>query len=433
MVGVLAVLSSIGRTDGQTATPEEDWPQWRGPNRDGVWKAQGLLDKFETPQIKARWRVPVGNGYSGPTVAGGRVYLTDRVTEPVPLERIHCLDWKTGKPLWRYDYACNYAGVNYPDGPRAAVTVREGAAYALGAKGHLHCLDAVTGKVKWSHDLYTEYDIDLPVWGIAAAPLLEGGLVITQIGGARDACVVAFDAKTGKERWRALADKASYSAPIIVEQAGKRVLVCWTGERVVGLDPQTGKLYWDSPFPSKQVVIAVASPVVQGDRLFLTSFYQGSLMLQLSRDKPAVKPLWQRCGQNERNTDALHSIISTPLLLGDHIYGVDSYGELRCLDAKTGDRVWEDRTAVPRARWATIHFVRAREHIWMFNERGQVILADLTPRGYKEITRAQLIKPTTGQLADRGGVCWSHPAFAYGHIFARNDEELVCASLKKER
>jgi hypothetical protein len=176
--------------------------------------------------------------------------------------------------------------------------------------------------------------------------------------------------------------------------------------------------------------LGVPTPVVDGERLFLCGFYDGSLMLRLLHDRPGVEKLWQRRGANERNTDALHSIISTPLLVGDSLYGVDSYGELRCLDARTGDRLWESSQAVPRSRWATIHFVRNGDRVWMFNERGQLLITRLTPRGFEELSRAQLIQPTTGQLPQRSGVCWSHPAFAYRHVFARNDEELVCASLE---
>jgi hypothetical protein len=122
-------------------------------------------------------------------------------------------------------------------------------------------------------------------------------------------------------------------------------------------------------------------------------------------------------------------MISTPYMEGDYVYGVDSYGELRCLDAQTGDRIWEDRTAVPTARWATIHMVRNGDRMWMFNERGELIIATLSPAGFHEISRAKLIDPTTPQLGQRGGVCWSHPAYAYKHVFARNDQELVCADL----
>jgi outer membrane protein assembly factor BamB len=407
-----------------------DWPQWRGPSRDGVWNEQGLVEKFAAPQLALKWRAPISNGYSGPTVAGGRVYVTDRLREPRQQERVHCLNAETGRPVWTHVYDAPYGGVGYPDGPRASVTIHDERAYALGAVGHLHCLDAATGKVLWSKVPDRDYEVRLPVWGISAAPLIHEDLVILHIGAADNACVMAFDRKTGQERWRALEDGPAYSAPILVTQADRKVLVCWTADRVVGLDPASGKLHWAQPFPSRQVPIAIATPVIHNDLMFLTSFYQGSLMLRLKQDSPTVEKVWERRGQNERSTDALHSIISTPIILGEHIYGVDSYGELRCLDAKTGERVWESDKAVPRARWATIHFVKNGDRVWMFNERGELIISRLSPQGYEEISRAHLIKPTMGQLPERGGVCWSHPAFAGGHVFARNDEELVCASLK---
>ena len=140
--------------------------------------------------------------------------------------------------------------------------------------------------------------------------------------------------------------------------------------------------------------------------------------------------MWRRRGASERDTDALHAMISTPSFEDDYVYGVDSYGELRCLDARTGERIWEDLTAVPKSRWGTIHMVRNGERMWMFNERGELLIATLSPQGFHEISRAKLIEPTTDQLEQRGGVCWSHPAYAYQHVFARNDRELVCASLR---
>jgi len=407
-----------------------DWPQWRGVNRDGIWQERGLIGRFTNSEIAIKWRVPISNGYSGPTVAEGRVYVTDYVSTPKPQERVHCFDWETGRTLWSYAYDVRYGGVGYPNGPRASVTIHEGRVYALGAVGHLFCLHAATGRVLWSKDLDKEYHIRMPEWGIAAAPLIEGNLVIVQLGGSNGACLVAFDKVRGQERWRALEDRASYSAPIVIQQAGQRVLICLTGERVVGLNPYTGEVYWAYPFPPRLWPIGIATPVVQGDKLFITSAIDGALMLRLLPDRLSVEKLWQRRGQNEINTDALHCLISTPFIEGNYIYGIDHYGELRCLDARTGDRLWESRDVVPRARWATAHLVRNGERVWIFNERGQLIISRMTPKGFEEISRAQLIKPTRGQLGDRGGVCWSHPAFAYGHVFARNDEELVCASLK---
>ena len=269
----------------------------------------------------------------------------------------------------------------------------------------------------------------MPIWGLAASPLIAGDLVIVQAGGAPGACLVAFDRITGEERWRALDDRASYSTPVVVEQGGRSVLTAWTGDNVVGLDPASGQVHWSYAFPPKEMVIGIASPVFDGGRLLVSGFFDGSLMLQLRSDPIAVESLWQRRGPSEQKTEALHSMISTPLLVGDYIYGVDSYGELRCLEAATGERVWESTAVVPRARWAAVHMVPQGDRVWMFNERGELLITKLSPRGVEIISRSQLIQPTRDQLNQRGGVCWSHPAFAYKHVFARNDEVLVCASL----
>ena len=165
------------------------------------------------------------------------------------------------------------------------------------------------------------------------------------------------------------------------------------------------------------------------NRLFLTSFFDGSLMLKLATDRPAVTKIWRRVGKSERETDSLHSCISTAIFEGDWIYGVDGYGQLRCLKADNGDRVWEDLTATKNVRWGTIHFVRQGKYTWMFNEAGELILAELTPKAFRQIGRAQLIEPTSPCGRGRKYVAWAHPAFAHKHIFIRNDKELVCASL----
>ena len=333
--------------------------------------------------------------------------------------------------LWLHTYDCVYSGVQYDAGPRASIPIDAGRAFSLGSMGHLFAFDAADGRVLWQHDLNTEYKIRMPVWGISGAPLVEGDLVVVQIGGEGDACVVAFDVKTGKEAWRSMNDRPSYVAPMAIDQAGKRVVVVYTADNVAGLDPKSGRVHWRSPFPAKRMPIGIASPVLHRDMLFLTNFYDGSLLLKLRQDTLAVEKVWQRAGPSEKETDALHSIISTPYLSGDHIYGIDSYGELRCLELMTGDRVWESLDAVPKARWATAYFIENGDRVWIFNERGELIISKLSPKGFEEISRAKLIAPTLNQLRRRGGVCWSHPAFANRHVYARNDKELVCASLAK--
>lgn len=410
------------------STELEDWPQWRGPRRDGTWTETGLVEAFPAEQLELRWRAPIGTGYSGPTVADGRVYVSDRLTEPEEVERVHCFDWKSGEVLWSHSYACDYGRISYDAGPRCSVLVHGARAYSLGTAGHLFCFDARSGDVLWKHDLQEEYDIQMPIWGIAASPVIEDDLLIVPASG-KDAYLVAFDLVQGEERWRSLSDRGNYSAPIVIDHAGERILVSMTGDRIVGVNAKSGALRWEYPFKPKNMPLGVAAPVVYEDLLLFTAFYDGALVLVLDPDEAKVEKLWRRCGQNEIKTDALQGIISTPLIRGDHVYGVDSYGQLRCLRLSDGERLWEDLTATPKARWSNIHFVQNGERTWMFNERGELLIADLSPEGFKELSRAKLIEPTLGQLDRRGGVCWSHPAYAEKHVFARNDRELVCASL----
>ena len=417
----------------------EDWPQWRGARGDGTWQAASIVESFAKPRTKAMWSQPLGAGYSGPTVADGRVFVTDRVDSPTEIERVHCFDFETGEPLWSHTYACPYTAVSYKAGPRAAVAVDGDLAYALGATGHLHCLRANDGQIVWHRDLDQEYDISrnddqtrMPIWGISASPLIVDDLIVLHIGGRDGACVVALDKMTGKERWRALNDRAQYSTPIAIRQAGRDIVVVWTGDSVAGLDVATGEVYWRHGMTPSRMPIGCATPLVQGDMLYVTSFYDGSLMLKLDQENPQVEEVWRAVGRNERNTKALHSIISTPIWLGDYIYGVDSYGELRCLEAKTGKRIWEDQTATPRARWSTIHFTQRDADTWMFNERGDLLITRLGPDGFSERSRTKIIDPTTEQLRQRKGVCWAHPAFAQGRVIARNDRELVCIDLRAD-
>ncbi len=416
----------------QGTLPADDWPQWRGPGRDGVWHESGIVQKLDAPQIKLRWTTPISSGYSGPTVAQRRVYLTDRVTEPDEIERVHCFRWTDGKRIWSHAYPCNYRKISYRAGPRASVTIDDGRAYSLGAVGHFFCFDAASGEVLWQKDPVDDFKARVPTWGVASAPLVEGDLVILQIGGEDGACIVALDKKTGRRRWAALDDKPSYSAPILIDQAGRRVLVCWTGSRVVGLDAATGELYWQHEVGYTRYVIGIATPVRHQDRLLITAVDKGALMLRLRPDQPAVEKLWWRRGTAQRRTDGLHALICTPYFDGTHVYGVNGYGLMRCLDAATGDRIWEDATATSQVRWGTAHLVRNGRNVWIFNDRGELIIARLSPKGLEELGRARLIKPTRGQLSRGDGVTWSHPAFAYKHVFARNDEQLVCASLAAE-
>lgn len=426
--GAMAAPAPSARPEGM------DWPQWRGAQRDGIWREDGIIGQFAGATIPLRWTVPIGGGYSGPTVAAGRVYVMDYVKE-TSTERVLCLDWRTGAKLWEIAYACSYETFTYEAGPRASVTIHDRRAYALGAAGNLHCLDAASGKILWQRDLLREYRIRMPKWGIAAHPLIEGEVMITQIGGAGEACVVAFDRKTGAERWKAFPDEASYSPPMAFEQAGRRTVVMALGYRLVAFDPADGTLRWSHDQPKSSWPISIPAPVVRGDLMFFCTAHAGSYLFRLARDQPAVEIVWER-GRRPRSDDTLTPVIPDPLVMNGLVIGVQTDGELRCLDLMTGKRQWETLAPMPKAWHATMHLVRAGDsgdRAWIFTEQGNLILARLSAEGYHELARARLLEPTLEQGPRGRAVTWSHPAFAYRHIFARSDRELVCADLAAPR
>lgn len=406
----------------------DEWPDWRGKNRNAIWNEPGVVSEFPADSLPARWVAPLGSGYSGPTVANGRVYVTDRFEEPSPTEGILCFDEATGEKLWELRYECEYTGIGYQAGPRASVVISGEKVYSLGAVGHLYCLQAETGEVIWHKDLNSEYGIKMPVWGIAATPLIYDGFICIQAGGSKNACIVALNKDSGQEIWRNLDDKASYSAPVLIGKGGSRVVVVWTEDHLAGLHPQTGEVFWKIPWKLR-MGMGIATPVLYDDYLFVSAFYNGSMLVRLGDDYRTVEVVWKREGESERKTDALHCVMNTPVIIDGYIYGVDSYGELRCLELLTGDRVWENLEAVRKDRWANIHFVQNHERIWMFNEHGELIISELCPSGYKEISRAKIIGPTKLQLPR--GVTWSHPAFAGKHVIVRNDNQLRSISLSR--
>ncbi|NNE90390.1 MAG: PQQ-like beta-propeller repeat protein [Verrucomicrobiales bacterium] len=414
----------------------DDWPEYQGKGRKAVWNETGIIGKFESDTLTPKWKVPIGPGYGGPTVAGDKVYVMDHGKAGNSTERILCFSAKDGSPVWDHEYDCVYGRVGYGTGPRACVTIADGKAYAFGTMGHLHCLDAATGDVIWAKNLADDYEIDMPIWGLTSSPLVEAGKVIVQAAAARDgACILAFDTATGKEAWRAFSDKAGYVSPMMIDQPdGKRALLAWTGFRIAGMNAETGEVYWEIPTKPNKMPINVPNPAVNADGtlLFLSVFYDGSRLIRLTKDGKAEE-VWHRQGINERKTDALHCMISPPFFQGDHIYGVDSYGQFRCLDPKTGDRLWENLTVTPEGRWSTVFPVQNGDQTWMLNEQGELIIGKVSPEGYSEISRAKLLEPATPLKQRRSGyVVWSPPAFAHKCVFARNDKELVCADLSAD-
>jgi outer membrane protein assembly factor BamB len=418
----------------------EDWPEWRGKGRVGVWNETGILDSFPQAGLRIQWRTPIHRGFAGPAVANGRVYVADFVPEGrlKGAERLVALDEKTGAVLWTREWPVDYHGLMeaYAIGPRATPTVDGDRVYAAGAKGALRCLDARNGEVLWQKDYVKDYGTQVPQWGITAAPLVDGERLICLVGGEPDAKVVAFDKKTGKELWRALPSDSElgYSQPIIVQYGKTRQLIIWHSQAVASLDPATGKVYWEQPF-KLNFGLGVATPVQSGARLFLSAFYNGPMMLTLDGQTPRAERSWKGKSNSEIQTDGLHSLISTPVIVGDYIYGICSYGQMRCLNANTGERLWETQQVTKeRARWACGFIVRNGDRFFINNDRGELIIARLSPEGYQELSRTKLITPTaqSGNRRELGAINWSHPAYANRHIIARNDEEVISASLARE-
>jgi len=445
MRGIWLTALAMGCAAGLRA---DDWPQWLGPERDSVWRETGIVSSFPAGGPPVVWHAKIGSGYSGPAVAQGRVYVFDHQFAKVPdkpanaferggipgAERIVCLNADDGKVLWRYEYDCPYT-VSYPAGPRTTPVVSKGKVFSLGTEGNLFCLDAATGSVVWSRDFKEDYKVKSPMWGFAGNPLLDGNKLICLAGGS-NSTVVALDKNTGHEIWRALsAREPGYCSPVIFQAGGVRQLIVWHPESVNSLDPETGKVYWS--LKSSEPIRAgmtIPTPRKMDDLLFLTCFFNGSWMLRLDGSKPAAATVWQSRRVSEQNTDALHSTLSTPFLQDGYIYGVCSYGQLRCLKAATGERVWETLSATTadgrEMRWANAFIVKNQDHFFLFNEKGDLIIARLTPKGCEEISRAHVIEPDNRDTGRQ--VVWSYPAFAHRRMYARNDHEIICVDLAQK-
>src|SRR5213595_3777115 len=399
----------------------EDWPQWRGTKRDGVWNETGILKSFPAEGLKVRWRVPVGPGWSSPVVVRGRVYLTDmRLEKPKACERIQCFKESTGKLLWSYASELVYPEwafiPGHGGGPAATPIVEDGKIYSLGRSGQVDCLDARNGKVIWEKRL--EYEIG--ELSCRASPLIEDNLLILFTGAKPGACVIALDKKTGKEVWKALDETVSNSSPLVIVAGGKRQLIVWTDNSVTSLNPATGETYWREPMVTSSND-SIPTPVVGKNRLLISG-----LMMELNANQPAATVLWpeSRAGRILSNT-------STAMLLGDYVYSAKSDGELVCLEAGTGKQVWGTTNVTELKFGASIHLTPNGDVVFLFTDEGNLILARLAPDGYHEISRVHLLKPTS--ILGTRKFAWIPPVYANGHVFARNDEELVCASLEAKR
>ncbi|MFO0850857.1 MAG: PQQ-binding-like beta-propeller repeat protein [Gemmataceae bacterium] len=440
--GVLVVLVGTGWASAA------DWPQWLGPKRDAVWQESGTLDAFPEGGPKVVWRKPIGPGYTGPAVAGGKVYVMDRTMKaPVPegkaqlgtlpgTERVLCLDLKTGAELWKHEYDCPYTGISYPQGPRTTPLVAGGTVYTLGTMGDLIAFDAANGSVKWKTNFTTDLKVKPPVWGHSAHLLLDGDTLITLVGGDGGA-VRGFDAATGKEKWKGLSSQeVGYAPPVIADLAGKRQLVIWLSDKLAGLNPQTGEVYWQLKHPvlpegKKQMrpAVTIVTPAVVDDKVLVSTYYEGCCAVKVT--PTGADFAWKAKDVYPKTPEKLPTLMTTMLHRDGYLYGMDEAGRVVCLKAASGEKVWDDHALYDGkdTLFGTAFWVWNGNKVFAQTDLGDLFVLKPSPKGLQVLGKAHVIDAT---FSTRGRkVVWSHPAFADRCMVTRNDKEIVCVSLAK--
>jgi outer membrane protein assembly factor BamB len=391
----------------------EDWPQWRGPRGDGTWHAPQIAKTWPSNGLRALWKQPIGDGFAGVVVAGGKVFVADRKTDPEEVERLLAFDAATGRPAWSDSYSVQYGKLDYGTGPRAAPTIHDGRVYTLGAVGHVRCLDAQTGRIVWSHDCMREFDAKLSEWGFAASPVVYRGLVVFHVAARPGGCFIAFDRFDGHEVWRSGDDPAGYATPLLIDHGDEAQLIGWTPEHVVGISPATGELEWSIAYKVTYGV-SIATPICQEALVFVSGYWEGSKAIRLGANRSKVELAW------EENKN-LRGLMSQPIYRSGHAYLLDKVHGLTCFKLATGEKLWDDENRLtPRGRnpQASLVWLGAGDTALALNSEGELIQARLTPERYEELARAKIIGPT-----------WAHPAYAGRCVFARDDQELVCVEL----
>ncbi len=420
-----------------------DWPQWMGPTLDGNYTETGVIDRIPAEGLPIKWRKPINGGYSGPAVANGRVYVMDFVVtkgkvvnEPQGkpeidgIERVLCLDEKTGDLIWKYEYPANYR-ISYPGGPRCTPTVSDGLVVTLGAHGDLCVLDAKDGTLKWRTSFEKDYGAPVPMWGFAGHPLVEDGVVYVQIGGT-DQAVAAFDLQTGKLKWKAHSSgDAGYCPPVTIDAGGAKQLLAWHPAKVLALNPKDGSLYWEVPL-KPDFGMSIGRPQRKGDQLFIAGVMRTSVMLKLDDKKPAVTEVWR--GESAKS---LYPGNVTPMWGDGAIFGCDhQLGALIAIDSTNGERLWQTFEPVDpkekrliRSGSAFITRHTPSGNYFLFGETGNLSLAKMDRDGYHSLGSVNIVKPTTNAFGR--DVVWSHPAYANRTVFLRNDKEIVAVDIAK--
>jgi outer membrane protein assembly factor BamB len=388
-----------------------DWPHLLGPTRDGVSSEQGLATTWPKDGPARLWAKKVGEGYSGPVVAGDKVIVFHRVGDE---DIVACWDAATGKEQWTFAYPTRYRdALGKGDGPRATPAIAGEHVVALGAEGKLHCLNLKDGAKIWSRDLAKDYQIPDSYFGVGASPLVEKNLVLVNVGG-KNAGIVALSLAEGQEVWKATNDQASYSSPTVATVDKQRLAFFFTRTGVVILEPETGKVKHQQRWRARiDASVNAAVPLVLGDRVFYSSSYEtGALLLKVKNN--GAEELWN-------SDDVMSNHYNTCVHHEGHLYGIHGRQEgksasLRCVDLETQKVKWEQR------RFGCASLILVQGHLLILTEDGDLVLAEATPRRYEEKGKARILD---------SGPCRAHPALSQGRLFVRDQGTLGCFDLKK--
>jgi outer membrane protein assembly factor BamB len=380
-----------------------DWPQFRGPNRDGISKETGLARTWPEGGPRVLWKAPTGDGYSGMAVAQGRLFtLLGRGGDEV----LVALDAKTGKELWKAKVDGKYVS-DMGNGPRSTPTVDGEMVYALSASAKLWAFDAKSGKKLWSRDLSSELGARTPTWGVSTSPLIEGNLLLLDVGGSSGKSLAALDKKTGKTVWTSQSDRAGYSAPIAFTVGGVRHVVFFTGTSVVAVSPADGKLLWRVPWRTDWDVNAATPIFIAPDKLYISSGYEtgaGLFRIKAAGGKASAQEVWKSKGMKNQ--------FSSSIVAGGVIYGFDNK-TLKAIDVASGQERWKERGLGHGS------LILADGHLIVLSETGTLVLAEASPAGYKPKATAPVLS----------GRCWTMPTLANGVLYVRNQDEMLALSV----
>ena len=386
-----------------------DWPQFLGPERNGTSRETGLLASWPEKEPPILWEKSIGEGFSGPVVAGDKLIRFHRLDNK---EVVECLDANTGNGLWKFPYTTEYVDkYGKGNGPRATPLIAGNRVYTLGVDGVLLALDLRTGKKVWHHDLTKEYQLAESFFGIGTSPLVEGDLLLVNVGPPGEG-VLAFHKETGKEAWKAKCEPASYSSPVAVTINGTRHVFFFTMGGLVSLDPKTGDVRFSKPWRSRQrSSVTAATPLVVRDQVFISASYgTGAVLLQV-HDKDA-KEIWQ-------SDEVMSNHYNTCIYKDGFLYGCDGRQEggarVRCVELASGKVRWT------KEGFGCANMILTEGRLITLGEDGDLRLLEANPDDYKELARSHVLdKPCRAPLA-----------LANGRLYARNDHKLICWNLKK--